>query len=360
MNLARSYRKRAAELRRFVAGKDVGTKDVGTTDLGAKNIGIKEPVDAPAPEPTRPVITGRPIGRERDEIDALHVQDSFENPEIWEKTLRRVFLDAQSDPELAKCLRDNHLVENREEAFASFDGSGIPQAITRFASRFGICQDSVVCDLGCGPGQMTYALRKMGFRHVTAMDPNGEWLTGTGYLKSLDLGVEIVNDLAEWRQTYHRFDAIFSQATIHHWQHIPLVAIDARRALKPGGYWFASREAYANYPAEFMRSLVNHMIASRYGSYEWSYPASAYVDLIQSVGFELVAVAPWFYDKDSIIGVTREAPLDADALDTLVNDVGSGRSVEEFWKEVDHFRRSDHGHRVFTQPQMLVFRRIGI
>jgi hypothetical protein len=36
-------------------------------------------------------------------------------------------------------------------------------------------------------------------------------------------------------------------------------------------------------------------MAKRYGTYEWPYPASAYVDLIQSVGLNLEAVLPLRY-----------------------------------------------------------------
>jgi SAM-dependent methyltransferase len=294
----------------------------------------------------------------------MTLASSFEDPARWENTIRYAQQEARNDKALAALLRSIYLQEDRREAFENFHISEIPDAISSFIVRFGVWKHSAICDLGCGPGHLAYALSKRRFENISAMDPNGEWNTGTGYLRSVaNNRINIINDQKVWRSIRGKFDAIVSQATIHHWQHIPLVATDARRTMKPGAVWFAFSEHFANSPREFVNAINSHPTASRYGSYEWAYPPSAYVDLIQSVGFTLIAAIPYFYRNNEIIGSMREVPADIDPK-KLTDDVDrsllSGETVECFWNEVDMFRRQDHGNRIYTEPQVLVFRRTAV
>ena len=71
-------------------------------------------------------------------------------------------------------------------------------------------------------------------------------------------------------------------------------------------------EYFANTPAEFVALLNNHPIAKRYGTYEWPYPASAYVDLIESVGMKLEAVVPLHYAGNRFYQVPLPAPRNFD------------------------------------------------
>jgi 2-polyprenyl-3-methyl-5-hydroxy-6-metoxy-1,4-benzoquinol methylase len=311
----------------------------------------------------RPVMVFRDPGRIDDELDVLAVAEMFEDPRRWEEAMNGAFAAARTDASLAEALRSAYLEEDRVEAFERFRASSQARAVAEFIARFGVGPDSAVCDLGCGPGHLAHALAGRGFNAVSAMDPNGEWYTGTGLLKSVAGGrIEIINELREWRRIRGRFDAIVSQGTIHHWQHIPLVALDARRTMKPGAFWFAFSEFFANTARELAQAVATHPTASRLGSYEWAYPASAYADLIQSVGFALVAVVPYFYRRNELVGSMRPAPPDLDvaALERKVDRglVALGGSVEMFWGEVDKFRRQAHGHRLFTEPQVMVFQRV--
>jgi SAM-dependent methyltransferase len=312
-----------------------------------------------------PIMINKHQGETNDEIDRLDLSGSFENPSLWEETLKKAFIEAKFDQDFSAVLKSAWLQENQAEAFSDFSSSSIAISIPNFLNRFGINQTSAVCDLGCGSGHLAYALHKRGFQNVSAMDPNSEWYSGTGYLKSiLSSEINIINDFKEWRNITDRFDAIVSKGTIHHWQHIPLVAIDARRTMKPGAFWFAFAEFFANSPREFVTLIKSHPTASRYGSYEWAYPPSVYVDLIQSIGFSLVAVIPYFYRSNELIGSMRQVPSDIniDSLNKIVDDnlCIPGGTVEFFWEEVDLFRRQEHGYRIYTEPQVLVFQRVGI
>jgi hypothetical protein len=173
--------------------------------------------------------------------------------------------------------------------------------------------------------------------------------------------IEVINDLAVWHAIRNRFDAIVSVATVHHWQHIPWVALEARRTMRPGAHWFASMEWFADTPSEFLEAMTTHPTRTRYRHYEWAYPVSAYVDLIKSVGFTLVAVVPLYYHGNALMTVKPPTPpqIDQDALDRLVDErlLGPNGTVEFFWAEVDARRRDPHGPRLFSRPQVLVFQR---
>jgi len=192
------------------------------------------------------------------------------------------------------------------------------------------------------------------------MDPSDQ---STAYLASVaGKRIEIINDLERWRSIRGRYDALVSMATIHHWQHIPWIALEARRTMKSGAYWFAVMEWFANTPKEFLMAMTHHPTRERYKCYEWAYPASAYVDLIQSVGFNLAAAVPLHYRRN----VFRYPPdavqipdtIDQDALNDIVDRhlMGPNGTAEMFWAEVDARRRKP-GLRLLTRPQVLVFQR---
>ena len=258
-----------------------------------------------------------------DAIDALNFTDTFENPERYEVTMLRMYEDARTDRELADLLRFNFLQEDRAEAFRAFCASDIPEHYDRLLGILGVSKDAAICDLGCGPGFVAYALSALGYKNVVAMDPNGEWFTGTGYLHSIAPHIEIINDLASWRGTFGRFDAIVSRATMHHWQHIPMVAIDARRTLKPDAPWIVFEEFAADHPHELVERMNAHLLSVRYRTFEWAYPTSVYVDLMKSVGFNLA-------------GIGRPG--------SLTSKASLARSCRRFWRQVYNLHRTGRGH----------------
>ena len=295
-----------------------------------------------------------------DEYDRFDMFDGFEDPDKWEEALRVAFIEAESDKELAEILRACFLSEDIETSFDNFRKSSIPGAVARLLQRLDINQESAVADIGCGRGHLAYALSKLGFSNLTAMDPNGQWFTGTGYLKSLDdHNIAIENDLAAWRTKVGVFDAVVSSGTVHHWQHIPKVAIQTRCSLKPGGYWLMISEWFANSSRDFVSMMNSHPTATRYNSYEWAYPASVYADLIQVSGFSLVGVVPQRYNGNEFIG---DKSANDEVLTKWVDEnlLSANGTVEAFWSEIDLFRRTNAGDAVFRNPQILIFQRVGL
>jgi SAM-dependent methyltransferase len=312
------------------------------------------------------------IGVPGDALDTMSFLGGFENPDRYEDTMEKIYADAKSDESLAYTLKHACLEENVAASFDFYLNSTVPAAVIKLMSLFGVDKKSAVVDVGCGRGHAAYALHKNGFTHLAAMDPNSCHATGTGYLASLpDHGIRIVNDIAEWRKINSQFDAALSTSTVHHWGHIPHGAIDLRRTLKPGGYWFMITEYFANNGSEFVSLLNDHPIAKRYGTYEWPYPASVYADLIQGVGFDLAAVIPLHYDSNKFYFVPLPQPHAFDGakftrnVDKLLRRRGA--TVNAFWDEVNDFRSYDlprsnpsyelYTKRFYTNPQVMVFQR---
>lgn len=309
-----------------------------------------------------PVVVARPIGQFPDDLDQFKWMDGFEDPVRWEQAMRSAYREAQTDGELAELLRTHYLDEDCADSFERFGRSQTPSAIDGLLRRLGVARDAPVADIGCGRGHAAHALFKLGYRDVTAMDPNNQWYTGTGFLSSLsDHNISVVNDLGKWRSGVRgKFQAVVSSGTVHHWNHIPQIAIETRRAMKPGGYWLMIAEFFANSARELVDSLNSHPTSTRYGSYEWAYPASAYADLIQTSGFSLVSVIPLTYRGGLFYsGVTLPVDPEADRW-VEENLTTTNGTVEAFWSEVDNWRRGVGATRNYTVPQLMIFQRVDL
>jgi SAM-dependent methyltransferase len=305
-------------------------------------------------------VTGRP-GSFPDDLDQFQWMESFEDPEKWEAAIKGAFEEARNDPELDRLLKTHYLEEDLAASFATYRESGVPGMVDTLLQRLGVSRQTPIADVGCGRGHAAHAMFKLGYENVTAMDPNSEWFTGTGYLRSLtDHRIRIVNDLDEWKASGGHFGALISSGTVHHWRHIPQTAIVTRRTLKPGGYWLMMAEYFANSAREFVDGLNSHPTSTRFGSYEWAYPASVYADLMQASGFMLVGVIPLYY-RGALFYSGCSLPLDVE-LDPWVDEnlIASDGTVEAFWSEIDAWRRGTATRRNYTVPQVLIFQRVEV
>jgi predicted TPR repeat methyltransferase len=313
-----------------------------------------------------PVSLGSGAGVKNDAMDSVRFQDNFEDPDNYELVMKRIHEDAETDPALSDVLKSAYLDADRDAVFDRYLNNGVPRAISSLIERFGIRQGDEICDYGCGPGQLGWALSMLGYSHVSLMDPNKNYSTGTGYVSSIaNKNLEIINDFGTWSNHGHRYDAVVSKGTIHHWQHIPVTALGVRKAMKPGGLWFVTSEFFAKDPMGLVASLDNHPFYYRYNTYEWPYPVSVYVDLLQSVGFSLISVIPMYYQNNAYVDFNREPPegFNVERLNQEVdsNLASTNGTVEKFWEEVDTFRREGViGPSVYTHPQVMVFKRTAV
>jgi hypothetical protein len=307
-----------------------------------------------------PVSVKAPFGGYPDDLDRLRM-DGYEDPTAWEEAMKQAYIEAKTDSAVDQLLKTHYLEEDLAASFAAYRNSGVTEVVDNLLIQLGVSRQSQIADIGCGRGHAAHAMYKLGYKNMTAMDPNDKWYTGTGYLKSLsDHTIHIVNSLTEWDRLGGRFRAIISSGTVHHWQHIPQIAIGTRRAMQPGGYWLMMAEYFANSARELVDGLNTHPTATRYGSFEWAYPASAYVDLVQSSGFLLVGVVPLFY-RGALIFSGCQLPIDTEQdqwVDSHLTEPEG--TVEAFWAEVDDWRRGSTQTRNYTVPQVLVFQRVQV
>ncbi|PZV02313.1 MAG: hypothetical protein DCF24_02155 [Cyanobium sp.] len=309
-----------------------------------------------------PVLIKTEPGKEWDGMDELVLVKDIEgkdDEEFWE----RLRADAQTDPDISKLFDVYNLWGSPAELFEQFYNLGVAQSIAELMRRFGITEQCCIADVGCGWGWLPFSLDRLGYKDLVAMEPSN----AVRHLKeATEERIEIVTDLDCWRSIRHRFDALVSVATIHHWDHIPWIALEARRTMKSGAFWFVVMEWFADTPAEFIQAMETHPTRVRYHQYEWAYPVTAYVDLIQSVGFSLSAVIPFYYRNNSLLTVGSQAPtpdtIDQEQLNDLVDQhlTGENGTVEMFWAEVDANRRRPNSYKLFTRPQVLVFRRVEV
>lgn len=323
--------------------------------------------------------SGRAVGNRQahvgDPIDHMSFLGGFESADRYEEAMEQIYRDAEKDAQIALTLRLASLERDVPSSLDFYSASRVPDAIVRLMGMFGIERNASVVDVGCGRGHAAYALMKRGFETLAAMDPNGNHSTGTGYLAAhYSNRIAVINSFDEWRSIFGRFDAALSTSTVHHWPNIPHGAVDLRRTLKPGGYWFMVTEYFANTPKEFFALLDNHPFAKRYGTYEWPYPASAYVDLVESVGMKLVGVVPQHYCGNTFYTADIPPPaakLNVERFSTKVDRLlGKSRTVDAFWREVEQFRKRPmktrnagydiYARRFYTNPQVFIFQRVGV
>ena len=309
-------------------------------------------------------IEKRP-GEATDKMDQLILVKDLDGSDAYsEETLSRMLEDSKTIPEIANMFKAYNLWESLPEQFERFYKSGVVQAIAELMGRFGIEKSHCIADVGCGWGWLPFSLDRLGYKDLVAMEPSAN---AVKYLRAAsEERIDIITDLDRWRSICHKFDALVSVATIHHWDHIPWIALEARRTMKPGAYWFAVMEWFADSPSEFVQAMESHPTRLRYHQYEWAYPASAYVDLIQSVGFSLNAVVPFYYSNNAFLTVAAQAPtpeaIDQEKLNRLVDEhlADENGTVEMFWAELDAIRRGYSGYKLFTRPQVMVFKRVAV
>lgn len=282
-----------------------------------------------------------------------------ENPERHEAVIA-----AQQDdpaPAIQKLLRSIYLEKDRAGAFTRFGDGYEFRTIRKILDIFGVARDAAMLEIGGGAGFLTWALARAGYSNVALLEPNSQFTTGTGYLRSRDdtAGLRIHNDLKTWHAGADFYDVIVTKNCIHHFPNIAQAAASIRQKLRPGARWFAFREQFADTPQDLYGLFANHPYCQPYGLYEWSYPASHYVEAIEIAGFSLTAVIPAGYANNTL-GTYQEDPGPPEVahltgqIDDLLSKNPQG-TVQAFWEEALRNRFQQGTARFFTRPQLMVF-----
>lgn len=282
---------------------------------------------------------------------------------LKEATIKAEIEYAKKDPTTKEVLDAIYLDEDRAASFERFCQSGEFQAIRQQVLRRTKGNLSAsICEVGAGPGFLAVALARSGFTNICMLEPNGEWHTGTGFIRPLAeaQGVRIWNDLDAWYDSDTAYDFIITKACVHHFTNVSKVAAEIACKLEDGGEWLMFDEFFANTTKDFYLALRDHSHAIKYGQYEWPYAASMYVDLLKLVGLRFIEAIPNRYNNNyisrNVSGTVRLSKIVTSVTNLLLR-VKMTTAFFRLERLVGDALQLDGRLRFFTKPQLLVFRR---
>ena len=295
--------------------------------------------------------------------DRLNLHLLIESPARWEAMIRSEIERGRTDPEARAIVESIYCDQDRDRAFTRFR-SGLEFArIRQLLEEFGASRERRICEIGGGGGWLGWALHCEGYR-VEMLEPNSEFITGTGYLRTRSdaQGIRIWNDTQAWYADPTRFDAILTHNCCHHFQGLVFAAASIRRKVRPGGRWFMLREAYADTPQELFRELAGHPYSQKYGVYECYYPAAYYIEALELAGFELEAIIPARYANGVLVAdqpsadVSWKNRLATAGIDWMLREVPD-ITARLYRAEQFANRHLGRALRYFTRPQAMIFKR---
>jgi hypothetical protein len=303
----------------------------------------------------------QPLPNKFDDLDLFGLR---EDPEAWEALILNEIKRANNDPIAKQVLESTYWESDREIAFERFFRSRDFQTIHSLLQAWGVDTRSPMVEIGAGSGFLAWALHRSGFQNVSLLEPNSNWVTGTGYLRSRTdaSNLQIENSLESWYESPTRYRHVLTRNCIHHFPNMTLVAACIRAKLEPQGNWFAIRESFADSPHEWYRFMQSHPFSQKYKVFEFACPSSQYVSSIELAGFKLKGVVPAGYENDCL-------SLYSEAIGSKWNQRTSTllswilrrqpkMTVAAYRLETSLPQRLRNWLRWFTRPQVLWFQRV--
>jgi hypothetical protein len=291
----------------------------------------------------------------------LNILGMVEDPDRLEAAMMAEQAKSVADVAARTTLESIYLEADRERSFQRFRDGYEFFTIKKLLETFGVGKNDPICELGGGPGFLSWALTQSGYQDLHLMEPNGRFNTGTGYLRSRDdaKGITIHNDLNEWHAAPAKFPIIITKNCIHHFKNIPQAAATIRQKMTETGLWFAFREAFADTPGELYAQIARHPYSQPYGLYEWWYPSWHYVESLEMAGFRCKAIVPMGYANNTLC-TYQENPggPQIENLTKQVDDIlrtNPKATVDSFWEEVLRNRFQNGNTRFWSRPQLMVF-----
>ncbi|HZY11080.1 MAG TPA: methyltransferase domain-containing protein [Bacteroidota bacterium] len=286
-----------------------------------------------------------------------------EDPINYEHAVKNLVRESSSNRIARELLESLYCDENRDAAFERYANSFEFEVIGKLMNFLGVRPDRPLCEIGGGPGYLSWSLSKSGFKEVCLLEPSDQWLTGTAYLQSRhdSTGIHIENDLEKWYSDPTSYSTIITRNVLHHFRGLAYTIACIRQKIVPGGIWIAIREWYAETSAELYTKLYAHPFCLPHSVYEFAYPASHFVEAFEIAGFKLVAIVPMGYANNVLRKNAELTRNNNNHLTSIVNNLlvvapwitARLYSLESFLNR--HFKMKI---RKFTRPQMMVFRRV--
>jgi 2-polyprenyl-3-methyl-5-hydroxy-6-metoxy-1,4-benzoquinol methylase len=298
-----------------------------------------------------------------DALDELQVVQLEENPDAVEQVVKELQQEAPRDEGAAALLAAIYYDADRAASFERYYQSRDFEATVHLLDLFGISPQARIIEVGAGPGFLASALNRRNYR-IEILEPSRHWNSGTGYLRTResDRNIAIHSDHVAWHAAAAPYDLILTKNCLHHFQNITQVAVSLRQKLKPGGWWIAIREWFADDARELAAAVARHPFRLRNPKiYEWPYPAHHYAESLELAGLRLHAVVPAGYANNCLGAFSEEPGSRENAAFTAKIDrllaKRPERTVDEFWREVKKNRFEGGTCRTFTRPQVMVFRK---
>jgi len=294
-------------------------------------------------------------------IDHLNILGLVEEPDRLENVIVEQQSASAADRSISALLDSIYLEKDRARSFDRFFQGFEFRTILKLIEAFGVAKQQPVCEIGGGPGFLSWGLSRSGFANVHLMEPNGHFNTGTGYLRSRPdaQGITVHNDLTAWHAGPERFPVVITKNCIHHFKNITQAAASIRQKMTPDGVWLAFREWFADSPQELYGQIASHPYCQAYGLYEWPYPSWQYVENIELAGFKAKAIIPSGYANNTLSTYQEHSGgPDIEGLTAQIDEIvkrNPQMTVESFWQEVLRNRFQGGNTRFFSRPQVMVF-----
>ena len=181
-----------------------------------------------------------------------------ESSTLKEETIKKETELSKTNPEIKDMLEALYLDEDRESSFQRFCASKEFKILfNEIARHAGYDWNAKICEIGAGPGFLAVALAKSGFKNVSMLEPNNEWITGTGFISNSahKYGVHVWNALDDWYESDELYDLIITKACVHHFENVSKVAAEIRCKMCGDGKWLMFDEYFANSAEEFYSAL---------------------------------------------------------------------------------------------------------
>lgn len=196
----------------------------------------------------------------------------------------------RSDPTRRDLVRDCYWDEDVLAAAERFRASEEYEAVRELLRRWLPRRRLRVLDLGAGVGVSSYAFARDG-HEVIAVEPDPSEVVGRGaclrMVREAGLPVRCIEGVGEALPAEAAgVDLVYTRQVLHHASDLPVMAGEAFRVLRPGGFLLATREHVLSRPEHLDLFLQSHLTHGYLGN-EHAYTLEAYLEAFAAAGFSI-------------------------------------------------------------------------